>query len=136
MLFRSRIGLQGWLRNLLDVAYVTEFGQPLDQQTALNFLWMISPKVSNGHFEIFGASDERYKIKGGNDQIPALLARELEGQIQVNHRLTEIHQLSNNTYDLVFEVDRSTKTVNTDFVLLTLPFTLLREVTVKPDWPD
>jgi monoamine oxidase len=50
--------------------------------------------------------------------------------------LTEIHQLSNNTYDLVFEVDRSTKTVNTDFVLLTLPFTLLREVTVKPDWPD
>jgi monoamine oxidase len=131
----DRIGLTGWLRNLLDVAYVTEYGQPIDQQTALNFLWLISPKVTNGRFEIFGASDERYKIKGGNDQITSLLAKDLDGQIQVNHRLIEIRQLSNNTYDLIFQVDRTTKTVNADFVLLTLPFTLLREVTVRPGWP-
>jgi monoamine oxidase len=124
------------LRKLLDVAYVTEYGQPIEQQTALNFLWMISPKVANGHFEIFGASDERYKIKGGNDQITNLLAKQLEGQIQVNHRLSEIKMLSNKTYDLTFQVDRTTKTVNADFVLLTLPFTLLREVTIKPGWPS
>jgi len=132
----DRIGLNGWLRDLLDVAYVTEFGQPIQQQTALNFLWMISPKITDGSFEIFGYSDERYKIKGGNDQIINKLAAELKNQIETSHELTTISQNNDGSQSLSFKMATGNKTVTADFVLLTLPFTLLRNVAVSPAWPE
>ena len=132
----DRIGLNGWLRNLLDVAYVTEYGQPIQLQTALNFLWMISPKVTDGSFEVFGYSDERYKIKGGNDQIITKLAAVLKGQIQTAHELTSISQNKNGSQNLTFKLASGTKTVTADFVIMTIPFTLLRNVAVSPAWPD
>jgi monoamine oxidase len=132
----DRIGLNGWLRNLLDVAYVTEFGQPIDQQTALNFLWMISPKVTDGSFEIFGYSDERYKIKGGNDQIITKLAESIKGQVQTAHELTSISQNSDGSQSLNFKTATGNKIVVADYVLITIPFTLLRNVSVSPAWPD
>jgi monoamine oxidase len=132
----DRIGLNGWLRNLLDVAYVTEFGQPIEQQTALNFLWMISPKVTDGSFEIFGYSDERYKIKGGNDQIITKLAEAIKGQVHTTHELTSISQNSDGSQSLNFKTTTGNKTVVADYVLITIPFTLLRDVSVSPAWPD
>lgn len=132
----DRIGLNGWLRDLLDVAYVTEYGQPIEMQTALNFLWMISPKVTDGSFEVFGYSDERYKIKGGNDQIITKLAAELKGQVQTSHELTSINQNKDGSQTLNFKLSSGSKVITADFVLLTIPFTTLRDVAVTPAWPD
>ncbi len=131
----DRIGLTGWLRKLLDVAYLTEYGQPVENQSSLNFLFLISPKVSNDNFEIFGASDERYKILGGNQQICDKLAEQLDGQIFTGHELISIRQKNNNTYDVTFQSGKSAKTINCDILLLTIPFTLLRNVEVQPAWP-
>ena len=39
----DRIGVSGWFRELLDVAFTTEFGQEIDRQSALNFLTTIDP---------------------------------------------------------------------------------------------
>jgi len=119
----DRIGLNGWLRSLLDVAYVTEYGQGIDNQTALNFLWLISPRVTNGTFEIFGASDERYKIKGGNQQITNRLAAELSGQIQLSQELNAITKNNNGSYGLTFISGTSVKTVAADYSKLMLGFT-------------
>ena len=132
----DKIGMKGWIRDLLDVAYVTEFGQPISEQTALNFLWMISPKITNGRFEIFGASDERYKIKGGNQQITDKLAEQLKGQISLGFELTSIKQLSGNGYELVFSTGNGQQTVSCDYLLITIPFTKLRSVAVAPAWPE
>jgi monoamine oxidase len=132
----DRIGLHGWLRNLLDVAYVTEYGLSTDQQTSLNFLFLISPKINNGRFEIFGVSDERYKINGGNQQICDQLALQLSGQINTEHELVSIKQNSNNSYDLIFKASNKTITVTTDILLITIPFTLLRNVSIQPGWPQ
>lgn len=131
----DRIGLQGWLRELLDVAYVTEYGQPTNQQTSLNFLFLISPKVNNNRFEIFGDSDERYKIKGGNQLICDKLAQQLNGQIQTGYELVSIKQNNDNSYKLDFKFNNTTKTVTTDILLITIPFTLLRNVNIQPAWP-
>jgi monoamine oxidase len=132
----DRIGLQGWLRKLLDVAYLTEYGLSIDQQTSLNFLFLISPKVNNNRFDIFGVSDERYKVAGGNQQICDRLAGQLEGQIQTGHELVAIKQNNNGSYDLTFKVNNTSKVVTCDILLLTLPFTLLRNVSVQPGWPE
>ncbi len=132
----DRIGLKGWLRELLDVAYTTEYGQPTHQQTSINFLFLIKPETDTGHFEIFGDSDERYKIRGGNQQVCEQLAQQLGGQINLGHELISIRQKNNNSYDIIFTADRTTKTINCDILLLAIPFTLLKNVSVQPPWPD
>jgi len=132
----DRIGLQGWLRTILDVAYVTEYGLPIEQQTALNFLWLISPRVNQGTFQIFGASDERYKIRGGNQQLVDLLAAQVSGQIQTGHELLAIRQQAGGQYVLTFATGKTKKDVTADIVLVTIPFTKLRSVEVQPAWPE
>lgn len=131
----DKIGLNGWLRSMLDVAYVTEFGQPINQQTALNFLWMVSPKVTDGSFEVFGLSDERYKIKGGNDLIISNLAAQLKGQITTGYELIEIKETINGSQELSFKADKSIKRITVDYVLLTIPFTILKSIKTTPSWP-
>ena len=131
----DRIGMNGWLRNMLEVAYFTEFGLPVDQQSAINFLFLVNPEVKKGKLEIFGDSDERYKINGGNQKICDSLANDLRGQVNLGHELLAVKQNSNNSYELTFNVNNVTKTQTCDILLITIPFTLLRNVEVTPAWP-
>ena len=132
----DRIGLQGWIRELLDVAYLTEYGLSIDQQTSLNFLFLISPKVNNNRFEIFGVSDERYKVLGGNQQVCDELAGAMEGQLNTAYELIAIKLNNNSSYDLSFNNNNTTKTITCDVLLIAIPFTLLRNVSVQPAWPE
>ena len=77
------------MRELLEVAYVTEYGLEADEQSALNFIFLIGTgDLSDAKaFELLGESDERYKVRGGNQRIADELARRLEPQIERRHRL-------------------------------------------------
>ncbi|MEO7264628.1 MAG: NAD(P)/FAD-dependent oxidoreductase [Ferruginibacter sp.] len=130
------LGINGWLRELLSVAYITEYGLAIEEQTSLNFLFLISPQVKNGRFEIFGNSDERFKVSGGNQLICDNLAASLEGQVNLGHELISVKQNSSNGYDLAFKVNNTTRSVSCEILLLTLPFTLLRNVSIQPAWPE
>jgi monoamine oxidase len=44
----DRIGASGWMRKLLDVAFLTEFGLECSEQSSLNMLYMCSTDVSAG----------------------------------------------------------------------------------------
>ena len=68
-------GAEPWLARLLDVAYTTEYGLEIAEQSALNFLLLIDPNPLP--FRIFGESDERFHVRGGNDLIPRTLAERL-----------------------------------------------------------
>ena len=68
--------MSGWLRKLLDVAYTTEMGLEITQQSAMNFLTFICTSDAQA-LHIFGASDERFHVRGGNDLIPQALASRL-----------------------------------------------------------
>src|SRR5206468_3404952 len=67
--YLDSIGATGWIRELLQVAFVTEFGRDSGEQSAINLLSMISTDLSKNELAILGESDERYKIKGGNQSI-------------------------------------------------------------------
>jgi monoamine oxidase len=130
------IDAKGWLRKLLDVAYVTEYGLEADQQSALNFIFLIGTgELGDAQaFELLGESDERYKVRGGNQQIADQLAQRLGEQIQRRHRLEAIRSKGEG-FTLTFQTDGGARDEDADIVLLALPFTLLREVDVKVELP-
>lgn len=134
--YLDRIGATGWLRALLEVAYVTEFGLDAGDQSALNFLTMIPTEVPDGPLALLGESDERYKIVGGNQRIVDELAHRLEGQIRLDHRLTRIRARGDG-YLLSFDVPNGRpREIRADYVVMTIPFTLLRDVELRIDLPE
>lgn len=121
--YLQSMGMEGWLYKLFEAAYIGEYGLELERQSALNFLYLFDPDVSEG-FHVFGDSDERYKIKGGNDQLPAKLAAAMQDQISYEYQLESISG-HGNKYKLSFS---NGKEVTADFVVLALPFTILRNM--------
>ena len=127
--YLDSIGASGWLRKVLDVAYVTEYGLDAGEQSALNFLFLIGTGdlADAAKFDLLGESDERYKVRGGNQQLVDELARRVEPQIQKRHRLEAIRGRGKG-FTLTFQTDGGAKDEQADVVILAIPFTLLRDV--------
>ena len=130
----AQLGLTGWLRSFLETAFVTENGLELGEQSALNFILMIGLELRDGAFRLYGESDERYKIRGGNQQIPDRLAGELGERIQLGHRLERIGRVADR-YVLSFRTGSTTIDHLADLIICAIPFTTLREVRVDLELP-
>jgi len=126
-------GAEGWFRKLLDVGYTTEYGREIAEQSAWNFLMMID--TNPDPFRIFGESDERYHIRGGNDQVPTELAKRLGDRVETGTRLESISQRPDGGYELSLRRDQTSTVVAADRVVLALPFTKLREVAIDVELP-
>jgi monoamine oxidase len=119
-------GIRSRLGQLLDVAYNIEYGAETSVQSSLNMLYLLGYS-GQGQLRIFGPSNEKYHVRGGNDQIPLRLAGALSpSQIVTGSALVAMRQNSNNTYSLTFQKDGSTVRVTADRVVLALPFSILR----------
>ena len=95
----------------------------------------IGTDTSDG-FQIYGESDQRYKVRGGNHQIVAALADQVSDRIALGHRLEALGRRTNGEYVLNFQTARGgDREVAADFVVLCLPFTILREVDVRVPLP-
>ena len=115
----SRIG------QLLDVAYNIEYGAESSEQSALNLLYLLAYS-GQGQFRVFGPSNEKYHVAGGNDQITDRLAARLEGQITTGSELVSVRQGTAGTLTLTFRQGSGTKVVTADKVVLALPFSIIR----------
>ncbi len=122
----DRNGASGWLRKLIDVAYTTEMGLECDEQSALNFLTFISPDTDK--FDIFGESDERYHVRGGNDQIPHRLGAALGASVETGCVLEALRQDASGAYTLSFTRGAGAFETRAHRVVLAVPFTTLRRV--------
>lgn len=114
-----------WFKKLLDVAYEGEYGLSTEEQSALNLIDMIGDQASG--FDIFGESDESIKLLGGNQQICDRLADTVKEHIQLGYTLTAIKDKGEG-YLLTFSTSGGTKEVEADHVVMTIPFTVLRDV--------
>lgn len=114
---------EAWFQDMLIAAYVGEYGLDASEQSALNLIDLINTDVTQG-FKIFGNSDERYKVIGGNQRIVDALAGKLADEIKLNRQLTAIRQ-SGDRYILTFN---NSIEVIADKVVLAIPFTILRKV--------
>ncbi len=131
----DKIQLSGWVRELLLVAYLGEFGLNTNVCNSINFLYMFG-EGTNGKPALYGESDQRYKVSGGNQKIVDALAKNLNGAIKTGHRLVKIHRL-HKKYSLHFFANDGKKIlVEADIVLLTLPFSVLRNIEIQVALPD
>jgi monoamine oxidase len=114
------------LGQLLDVAYNIEYGNVTADQSALNIVYLL---FNTNQFAIFGASDERFHIKGGNELLPKRIAAALpSGSVKLNTALDGIVKNADNTFtlDLVSGGNHAFQTF--DHVILALPFSVLRNI--------
>jgi monoamine oxidase len=120
-------GIKSRFGQLLDVAYNIEFGAECSDQSALNLLYLLG-YVGQGRLRLFGQSNEKFHIRGGNDQVPQAMAAALRAQITTGSQLVGIALTSGGRYTLTFLQGTTTKTITADRVVLALPFSLLRGV--------
>lgn len=118
-------GMTSKLGQLLDVAYNIEYGAESSIQSSLNMLYLLG-YVGPGQFRTFGKSNEKYHVRGGNDQVAAALGSLLGNQIQTGMELVAIKLNADGTYLLTFKKGSGTKTVTADRVVLALPFSIMR----------
>ncbi len=121
----SQGGISSRVGQLLDVAYNIEYGAESAEQSSLNLLYLLGYQ-GQGNLRIFGKSDEKYHVRGGNDQIPSRLAERLAGQITTGSELVGIRQTAAGRWELTFRQGSGTKTITADRVVLALPFSIMR----------
>ena len=109
------------LGQYLDVATVTENGLDTAQQSSLN---LILPS----------GSDERFHIQNGNQQLPLAIAASLpKGCVRCGGRLTAIAADSGSVspVTLGFSTPTGDRTESFDYVVLALPFSVLRGLDIR-----
>ena len=115
-------------RAAISEAYVAEYGLEPSEQSCLNMLLFIHLDKRR-RFTPFGVfSDERFHLVGGNDAIATNIAARLPEPVQMGMQLTEL-RMNAGEYELKFQ-GNATRVADT--VVLTLPFTVLRQVKLDP----
>ena len=132
------------LAQFLKVAYVEEFGAELNQQSALNLIYLLGfqvlpsgiapPNVPPEFFQPFGISDEKFHIHGGTVMLVERLVEELQKAhvtIYKNTRLTKI-TFQGGPYQLSFSspciTSGSWVPASFDHVVIAIPFATMRKV--------
>ncbi|HJP78820.1 MAG TPA: NAD(P)/FAD-dependent oxidoreductase [Pseudonocardiaceae bacterium] len=114
---------------LLDVAYNIEFGAETTAQTALGLIGLLGYQSAPGAFDMFGTSDERYHIRGGNQQLPKAIAAALPpSSVNFGWQLTALATNPDNTQTLTFTVDGKTRTVTADHTILAVPLGVMKRI--------
>lgn len=119
-------GRTSQLGQLIDNAYQEENAAITEMQSALVLVQGLVYSPASG-FVPYGYSDQRFHVHGGNDQIPAILAANLPGQISTGMSLAAIVTNSDQTVTLTFAKDGAMISKTYDRVILALPFAVIRK---------
>jgi monoamine oxidase len=110
---------------LLDAAYNTEYGAETTDQSSLNLVYLLGFQPGPKAFELYGTSDERYHVAGGNEQLTDAIAATLP-DVRTAWRMTAVAANADGTVTLSFDSPSGPATVVADRAILTLPFAVLR----------
>jgi monoamine oxidase len=121
---------------LADV--ISEYGGPPEMQSALNLIYILGLDAStpSGHQprrapEVAG-SDEKYHVRGGNDQIIAGMVADLPaGAVNFGYQLLEVRETPGRRCVCTFQTAGGSVEVLADHVVLTIPPTTLRDVALR-----
>jgi monoamine oxidase len=118
-------GYSTWIGRFLDDAYVVEYGRDTGQQTAINLAYMMIDQADLSEPSVWGASDERYHITGGNQSLPEAIAASLPADtVQHGHRLEALVRNGDGSQTLHFD----TGAVRVDHTVLTVPLGVLQRL--------
>jgi monoamine oxidase len=123
------------LSALLNIAFRAELGLELDQQSALNVLYLLAPGVRRG-LHVSSSSGSLFHAHAGNDSFTTQLAERLGARVKVSSRLSSIRPTitsssggSRPAFKLSFETDTASGFVaEAEQVVFALPFSVLRRL--------
>jgi monoamine oxidase len=118
--------LAPFIRTLVENTLRTEYGVEADSASALLVIGIL-PVVKGQSVDLLSYSDEVFSVQGGSGQIIERLASALKGQIQTQNRLIKL-QAKGKGYRLTFA---NQAVVDADYVIISIPFTLLRAVELQ-----
>lgn len=122
-------GYATWFARFVDAAYVVEYGRQTCDQTAVNLVYMMIDQSDLEDPSIWGASDERFHITGGNQRLPEAIADALpDGTIQHGWELEAIVRNTDGGQTLTF---KGHKPVRVDHTILTVPLGVLKRIDYK-----
>jgi monoamine oxidase len=123
-------GCGRWARKAIEAAYLAEYGREAGEQSSLNFLLFIHAD-KRSKFTPFGVfSDERFHVVEGNDRIATGIAALLPRQPELGMRLERVRKTSGGRIELTLRKGNQSITRVHDKVVLALPFTILRTITL------
>lgn len=122
-------GHSSQLGALLNAAYNEEYGAETTEQSALNIVYLLGFQASPGNFSIYGKSDERYHIVGGNSNLPVAIAGALpSGSIHYGYSMSAVAVNSDGSIQVSFANGES---ITADHVILCMSFSVLRTLSYK-----
>jgi len=131
-------GLQSDFGRLCVAVLLDEYGGPAEQQSALNLIYLLgeydsSPSgIQPRRSPQLSGTDEKWHVRGGNDQLIAGLVRRLPaGAVRLGERLVALRARGHGRYTCTLSSGHATHEVHADHVVLALPFTRLREVELR-----
>ena len=131
-------GLGSDFGRLCVAILLDEYGGPVAEQSALNLIYLLGTydSVPSGRqprrSPQLSATDEKWHIREGNDQlIRGLISRLPGGAVRLGERLEAVRSRGHGRYTCTFSRGTSTHDVHADHVVLALPFTKLREVGLR-----
>ena len=130
-------GVQSDFGRLCVTVLLDEYGGPADEQSALNLIYLLGTYASTPsgiqpmHEPQLSGTDEKWHIRGGTDQLISGLVRGLPGgTVRLGERLVAIRGRGHGRYTCTFSRGRAHRDAHADHVVLALPFTRLREVSL------
>ncbi|MFD7443135.1 flavin monoamine oxidase family protein [Streptomyces sp. NPDC059909] len=117
------------LGRFFDVAYNVEYGADTTEQSSLALVLLMGYQPNPGNFNIWGLSNERYHITGGNDRLPRAIAASLPtGSLLMGRRLMAVRANGDGTRTLTFDGAGAVRTVTADHTILCLPLPVLQQI--------
>jgi len=129
--YLKNMGVDETCHQFLCKAFTLEYGVEASQQSAVNLLLAFRKGPSGG----LSTRIKSLQVEGGNQSLCTELNSRMWNTVQLGHRLVKIHQHTD-WYKLEFQSEGKTKTVEADYVVTTLPFSVLRKIKSDVHFPE
>lgn len=117
------------LGRFIDVAYNVEYGADTQTQSALALVLLMGYQPNPGNFNVWGQSNERYHVIGGNDLLPNAVAAALNpGTLVMGRALTAVRANADGTQTLTFDDSGAVRTATADHTVLCVPLPVLQNL--------
>jgi monoamine oxidase len=134
--YLKEIGVKGWLYDFFEMVITGEYAMEASEQSAINFIYILALPIKVGSpYHALGAEHEVFKFKGGSQKLIDKLSAQVLAQVKTGWELKKLNK-EGKGYQLIFEVEGKTQTVNADLVVLTIPFTVLRSIEMNFKFPE
>lgn len=118
-----------WVHKLLMTDLIAEYGR-VDDNSALNLIYLLGWTTRNAGGLPLAGTDERFRVKTGNDSVAQAMARELgHERIETGRKLVAIGGDYAGPYQLTFD-DGSA--ASCDKLVLAIPYHLIRQLDIDP----